>query len=221
MTDAIEFGPEIPRDAAICGGHWPPKWLADDAWDNVVAILEGGRVQYPNKSDTIRRTSEWGWGGIFALRFPLSHPASIAQRWNDDNPDMPPFDRVWFGGEHAPDDYNGSAVLCNTSEVRAGWRWDWRADPSDGYGNRLIRVVAYRSKPSEQTVEDDGRLTEAEVRAIVGGFDAAERMVAALYCRNQIRPETPVERFKRENPGCDDWTRDEVIEAAVKFGGGL
>jgi len=142
VTDAIEFGPEIKRGSPL----WPegqdrPVWLADDMWEGVAVVLNGGETQWPNHEEDIRDTSEWVWDGIRALRFAHSHPASIAQRWNDDNPGEKPF-TVPHVGKSTPSDWDGGEVLF---ECRRSWE---PHNPDAAFATPGL-AIAYRSKQRE------------------------------------------------------------------------
>jgi hypothetical protein len=213
VTDAIEFGPEIKRGSPL----WPeglarPVWLADGV--RIIPRWHGSEWSGEKDGFPARFTFHTPYD---AIRLPISHPASIAQKWNDDNPGEKPFDRVWFGDHAAPADWDGGKVLLRCGVIGCGEIWHHHT-------LSVGQIIAYRSKPSEQTVEDDGyvrikRMTEAECRVWAAQyFDWAP--IGPLEKLGIIRPETPAERFKRAHPGCDDWTNSELIEAAATFFGG-
>lgn len=205
MTDAIEFGPEIKRGSPL----WPegqgrPVWLADDV-----------RTWFVNDQDfsSVREARDIGFFNVLKIKIPASHPASIAQRWSDDNPGEKPWDRPHVGNS-IPSDWNGGDVLF---ECGSYWKPGRQSFREEGL------IIAYRSKPSEQTVEDDGYvriavMSEVEARVSVAnahGYSRASNATDYIirdYVRLGIIRETPVERFKRENPGL---SADELLEKAL------
>lgn len=213
MTDAIEFGPEIKRGSPL----WPegqerPVWLADGT---VVPLRDHNHCPDTWEGRLPSVASAISWRLVRALKMPASHPASIAQRWNDDNPGEKPFDRLWFGGEEPPADWDGEAYLCRDGKTYYLNGHSWKHGDGCYVAAADWDRIAYRSKPSEQTVEDDGyvrvkRMTEEQAAQYQCEVEGGP--LGMLHALGIIRPETPVERFKRENPGLSG---DELLEKAL------
>lgn len=78
-------------------------------------------------------------------RLPADHPYYIVKAHNEQHgTSFVP----WFGGDHAPDDWDGGEVLFRSGRVLSGVGLDWRHHPeaqwlSWGQGG----IIGYRAKP--------------------------------------------------------------------------
>lgn len=187
-------------DPIECNGV-RPDWLRDGT---PCAIDQGSGLL-----DNDWPAEDWSWwDGLRAFYLPADHPAYVALARGF---------TPWSGGQSAPDDWDGEAVLqrCGyeASPAWVSWVWPWRTDASEDYDIIGYRKRVDASRPSRFV--NPPNLTEAEVRALVGGHDAAHRMVEALRERGQLRPETTAERFTRET----GHAVTEAVEAALNWKG--
>lgn len=211
-------------DPIECNGV-RPDWLRGRQPLSVDTGLDRGWL-YEDVSDYAADApvEDWCWSHkpcILRFKLPADHPAYVALARGF---------TPWSGGESAPDDWDGGEVLSRGAGIfKHAEGMDWRYAHT---GNGPVRgdIIGYRKRVEYGAVHADGsrsggqppsrfvnppNLTEAEVRDLVGGHDAAHRMVEALRERGQLRPETVAERFTRET----GHAVTEAVEAALNWKG--
>lgn len=196
-------------DPIECNGV-RPDWLRDD---------EPAEVE-----NSPREWLEWSgcvWHKfIQAIRLPADHPAYVALAHGF---------HPWSGGESAPDDWDGGAVLqrCGYEANPAGvsWVWPWRTDASEDYD-----IIGYRKRntrfdePHLARIEVEGaapvegvfikRMTEAEARDWIMNHTYTESAAHILHALGQLGlVESRAERFTRET----GHAVTEAVEAALNW----
>lgn len=154
-----------------------PLWLDNDTPISFRFHKEGNFSVMPSW-----RADKFEWSNKVDIRLPADHFAytAIAKGFTP-----------WGGGSEAPKDWDGGPVLFRDGDVwphELAW---WSHDSGrEGGPEGDSDVIGYHPKPIAQPSPADtvtANLTANEVRSIVGGFDAANRMIAALECRNQLQ----------------------------------
>lgn len=200
-------------DPIECNGV-RPHWLRDD--EPISVTYNGGAGGWANANGS------QVYPGQTHFRLPADHPAYVALARGF---------HPWSGGESAPDDWDGGAVLLNSGDECGGASvTSWAGQIYDfgviGYRKRNTRF----DEPRLARIEVEGsarvegvfikRMSEAEARAFakshgyVGGPDE-EHYVGALHDVGLIRPESRAERFTRET----GHEVTEAVEAALNWKG--
>ena len=205
--------PDWLRDDEPCTVQWAANPFGEEKW----SVFDGGEYT---------AWAFWGSGEVKAFRVRDDHPAYVALARGF---------HPWSGGERAPDDWDGGAVLqrCGLEASSAGlisWVWPWwRAGAPEDYD-----IIGYRKRNTEPhlariEVEGSGvfikQLSREEVLelwrkestvALASATTVAERVVLMMRGLGLVRrDESRAERFTRET----GHEVTEAVEAALNWKG--